>query len=376
MSRRAIARTVSATVIGLGALVPAVGVIAAPASAAPSPALAAPLLAANDCCSASLSGLPARFPVGGAPDQFLLTFSNSASQSIGSMQVTFTFSGANLSPNTITMKRMTTGGSWQSLNVSGRGNTVVATDSRFRLGNPLLQGDSTTFQYELSFGSQATPTRVQLGATVSGRAGEHGFGAMSELATTGAQFNVGTIAPPAPKPSVKPTPKSTPTQAAGTSAPANTPPSAPGIDTGPGGPPITPGNAAGSSGTSSLAWVAYIIGALLLLGGIGAIGTLLWRRSSDRIDDDWDEDTAPFDRGSTPGYQAPTAYPTQQLPPRPAPVQAGPPTGPNERPGSYGDPIGGDPIGGAPGEYTRPGVPGRPDDYGRHSADSTRPTPN
>ena len=373
MSRRAIARTVSATVIGFGALVPAVGVIAAPASAAPSPALAAPLLAANDCCSASLSGLPARFPVGGAPDQFLLTFSNSGDQSIGSMQVTFTFSGANLSSNTIAMKRMTAGGSWQSLNVSGRGNTVVATDSRFRLGDPLSQGDSTTFQYELSFGSQATPTRVQLGATVSGRPGEHGFGGLSELASTGAQFNVGTIAPPKPTAKATPTPASTPS--AVTSAPPSAVQSAPPVDNGPGGPPITPGNAASSSGTSSLAWVAYIIGGLLLLGGIGAIGTLLWRRGSDNIDD-LDDDTEIFDRPGAPGYDASTAYQTPALPPRPAPGQASPgvayPTAPYDMPAGYG-PSYGDPPVGSQGGYTRPDVPVPPDEYGRHSANSTQP---
>ena len=366
MSRRAIARTVSATVIGLGAFVPALGVIAAPASAAPSPALAAPLLAAISCCSASLSGLPARFPVGGAPDQFLLTFSNSGEQPIGSMQITFTFSGANLSSSTIAMKRMTSGGSWQSLNVSGRGSTVVATDSRFRLGDPLSQGDSTTFQYELSFGSQTTPTRVQLGATVSGHVGEHGLGGLSELASTGAQFNVGTIAPP-PKPTAKATPTPTSTPGAATSAPPSAVQSPPAVDLGPGGPPITPGNAASSSGTSSLAWVAYIIGGLLLLGGIGAIGTLLWRRGSDNVDDDLDDDTEIFQRGGAPGYDAPTAYPTQQLPPRPAPSQPGPPAGYPTAPYEMGG------SGGAPGGYTRPDVPVPPDEYGRHSAGSTRP---
>src|SRR5262249_18265445 len=122
MSRRAIARTVTATVIGLGALLPAVGAAAAPAAAAPSPALAASLLAVNDSCPASLSGLPSRFSIGGAPDHFQLTFRNSGDQAIGTMQVTFAFSGSGLSSSQVTMKRMTSSGSWQSLNVSGGNN--------------------------------------------------------------------------------------------------------------------------------------------------------------------------------------------------------------------------------------------------------------
>ena len=46
MSRRAIARAVSATVIGLGAVIPALALGAPAATAAPAPQLAAPLLEA------------------------------------------------------------------------------------------------------------------------------------------------------------------------------------------------------------------------------------------------------------------------------------------------------------------------------------------
>jgi hypothetical protein len=360
MSGRAIARAVSATVIGLGAMIPAVVAAAPAATAAPSlvaprlaaSELAAPLLAAGDCCQASVGGLPGKFVTGAGPSQFTVSFTNSSEDEINSLSVTFVFRGDALSPDQITMKRRTLNGSWQGIDVGRRNGAVTATDSRFRFGQPIQPNGSTNLQYQLSFGSKATPTQVQLGITISGRAGGHGFGRSTELATTGAQFTVVGVAPP---PAPKPTPTPTPTPTAAASTPASTPASAAAADTGPGGPPITPADAASKSGTSSLVWLAYIIGALLLLGGIAAIGTLLWRRGPDTIETDWDDDGTALHPGSgVAAFPPPNTYPTQPLPaqaypPQPYPPEPFPPHAPLPPPQ--------DPYG------------------GRHSADSGRHLP-
>ena len=359
MSRRAIARAVSATVIGLGALIPAV-VLAAPAATA-SPSLmvprlatseiAASLLAAGDCCHASVGGLPGKFVAGADPSQFTVSFTNSSQQPISSLSVVFVFHGNALNSGQITMKRRTQNGSWQGINVGERNGAVTATDSRLRFGQPIQPNGSTSLQYQLSFGSKAASTQVQLGVTISGRAGGHGFGQSTELATTGAQFSIVAAAPP---PAPKPTPTPTPTPTAAASDPASTPQSAAGVDTGPGGPPITPADAASKSGTSSLVWLAYILGALLLLGGIGAIGTLLWRRGPDTIETEWDDDGTALTGGGVSAFPPPNTYPTQPLPaqaypPRPYPPEPFPPHSP---------------------------LPPPPDPYGgRHSADSGRQLP-
>jgi hypothetical protein len=359
MPRRAIARAVSAAVIGLGAVIPALVLSAPAATASAAPALgasrmatplrAAPLLAADDCCRASIGGLPSRFVTGADPRQFSMSFTNTSQQPIGSLRIVFTLAGngmGDVNGNEITMKRQTANGSWQGLNIGHNDGALVASDNRIRLNQPIPPNGSTNLQYQLSFDAKVAPTHVQLGATVSGRPIGHGFGQLTELATTGAQFSVVTDAPPpAPKP------KTTPTQAAST--PASTAPSAAGVVTGPGGPPITPADAASNSGTSSWVWLAYIIGALLLLGGIAAIGTLLWRRGPDRTDTDWEDDgTALHPGGGVATYPTATMYPTQALPAQPSPTQ------------SY-------PAQPYPPQSTPPQSTLPPQDpYGRHSTDS------
>ena len=36
-----------------------------------------------------------------------------------------------------------------------------------------------------------------------------------------------------------------------------------------------------------MTWLAYTIGALLLIGGVGVIGTLLWRRGPQPVETEW-----------------------------------------------------------------------------------------
>jgi hypothetical protein len=355
MSHRTIARTVCAAAVGLGAVIPAVGTFAIPALAAGTPgsatalapaAVAPPVAAlAADCCQASIQGLPSRFAIGGQPDQFSVSFHNTSQQSFSSFTVVLSFAGNNLDGNQITLKRLAQGGSWQSVRVSRRNGTLSGTDGRFRLGQPLPPGGSTTFTYQLSFDNGTRPTQVQFGVAIDGRAGFRGGDGGTELAKAGAQFAVGTAAAP-------PTPKATPTPTTA-SAPPSVAQSAPAQDAGPGGPPVTPGDASNNSSGSSVIWIAYVIGALLLLGGIAAIGTLVWRRQSDTSEDGWDEDGTALQRGGMPVYPAPMAYPTQPLPAQPS--DYGPP-GYGPEPAYGADPYAADPTYGGP-AYVPPAGP-------------------
>ncbi len=109
-----------------------------------------------------------------------------------------------------------------------------------------------------------------------------------------------------------------------------------------------------------MVWLAYVIGGLLLLGGIAAIGMLLWRRGPDTIETEWDDDgTALNPGGGTTAFPPPNTYPTQPLPAQAYPPQPYPPQ-------SY------------PPEPFPPRSPLPPppqDPYGRHSADSGRQLP-
>jgi hypothetical protein len=95
-----------------------------------------------------------------------------------------------------------------------------------------------------------------------------------------------------------------PTQTAPTPSPtatASDPPAAggtPGVEAAPTDQSSLIGGASSSSDGGSLMWLAYTIGALLVLGGIAVIGTLLWRRG-------------PNDVGIDEGGRQQYAHPTQ-----------------------------------------------------------------
>jgi hypothetical protein len=364
-----IARVASTAAIGLGVVIP-VAAVASPAVAAPLAGVTSPdavqaLALAPDCCQASIQGLPSRFVVGAGPRQFSVVFHNTSQQSFVSLQVTLTFAGNGLQANQINLQRRSQSGNWRDMNVSQRNGTISATDGSIRIGQPLPPNGSATFQYQLSFDSSAQPSHVQLGVMVNGRASGRGFD-MTELASTGAQFTVATNAPP-PKPTPKATPTPTSTQAS--AAPSTPQSAAGGVDTGPGGPPVTPADASNSSGGSPLIWIAYIIGALLLLGGIAAIGTLLWRRGPDHDEPDWEDDGTAFQPAGNGVYPVASSYPTQPLP-APPPASYGPPPA-----DPYGGPPPADPYGPPTTTYAPPTEPyGAPPPSprgrsGRHSID-------
>src|SRR6185369_648333 len=81
---------------------------------------------------------------------------------------------------------------------------------------------------------------------------------------------------PSPTPSDTPTPSASPTEATPTDTSADVI-----------GPTDTTGGTAAPARGGGIAWIAYTVGALLLLGGIATIGTILWRRGPQEVETEW-----------------------------------------------------------------------------------------
>jgi hypothetical protein len=308
----------------------AIGLLAAVALTLGTPA--APAAAADPCCSAALNGVPAQITAGGAAQQFNATIRYQAADAqhpFRSLGAQFTLQGQSLSGSQIQLQRSRDGG-WRTLRFSRRNGLLVATDT-FDLsshgGNPPT-GGQINLTYQIRFGSRTASQNTSLRMTVVGSTG-HGS---QQLAGTGsypmavlgaAPTQTQTTPPPAATPSPTPasTPASTPSQVAAPTAPA-----AGAVNPSPGS------DASSGGGTSGVAWIAYIVGGLLLLGGIGAIGTMLWRRGQNQAAPEWDpvlDGPPPAGYGPAPGTYVAPAPTTYGSPPYadPAPTAMYPTTG-------------------------------------------------
>lgn len=339
MPRTAVVRTMLATAIGLGTIF----------AATPAAQAAAP------CCQVSLNGVPGQLSSGGPAGGFTATFVNGSDRQITTLQLAFTFSGGGdqLRSGNIDFEKLNGSGTWQRLNVGRHNGSLGVTDNRFRLNQPLAPGSQTTFQYRLAFVNNAPSVNVGMSLVVSGRLGG-GFGGgrgdNQQLAATGpVQIAVlGAAPPPTPTPTPKPTHSATPTPTATDTSQALPTDSASVA-------PVQTDNALPTSGTgggtSGFMWLAYTIGALLLLAGIGVIGTMLWKRGpqiveAEEPDDDPYQSPAyggttyaatrtygpggvPYDEYGDEGPQGGggrhSAPPTRQMPPPQAPTRHMPP---------------------------------------------------
>jgi hypothetical protein len=316
MPRTAIVRTMFAATIGLGALLAAAPATAAPATAVGSAAFPAAVALDNNCCQVSLTGVPGQLSVGGPAAGFTATFTNSGQQPISTLQVVFTFTGNQLAGNQIDLERRNANGNWQRLGLGRRNGQVTAVDSRFRFGQPLGAGQNVTLPYRLAFTRNAHPGQVGMGLAVFGRmmGNGHGGGDNQQLASAPPQqINVVSGAPtakPTPTPTRAATPTPTPTD---TTIP--TPTDTTQVVPVPSGPALT-GLSDNGGGTSSFMWIAYTVGGLLLLAGIGVIGTMLWKRGPQIVETEWQEPTDPYDTGEVGTTYGGTVYgaPTQAYP--------------------------------------------------------------
>jgi hypothetical protein len=187
-------------------------------------------------------------------------------------------------PTSISWRRQNAGNNWHSAGFSShsQNGAFIASFSPYQ---GLRAAGQVTVDLRLSFTSKVSPQHVtmQMSLVRSGRSG-------GQLAASNqVQSSVGTIAP---KPTPTPTPKPTPTATA-TATPTETQASADSSNIAalPVGPTPTDGV---KTGGSSLGWIFYIVGGLLLLVGIGVVGTMLWKRGPAAVPAGWPDPTGPY----------------------------------------------------------------------------------
>lgn len=299
MPRRAIIRTMLATLLGLGVLIPA-----------------APATAADPRCRVELRGLPSSFPPGGQPRTFTMRMVNNSGQAItGQVQATFTIRADGLDSNQAHLDRKRDNG-WRGIGVHDRDGTLQATDSfNFFFNQSFAPHATIDTQYRLSFGNKAPRTGVTIGITLTSR---FTFGHDDREIAQGGPYHatigvpVVTTPKPTPKPAPKPTPTPTPTPSPTLNTVEPTPSDLVGV-------PVDTGTDIGLIGAdasdddSGFTWLMYIIGALLLLGGIGVLGTMLWRRGPQPVETEWREPAEYGSHAATAAYEMPSPPATTRM---------------------------------------------------------------
>lgn len=324
MPHRALIRIIIATLVGLAIWVPA--------SAAS---------ADDGCCSMTLSGLPATFQAGADPVVFSAAISVNEpadpQQAFRYLAAQFDLqAGNNLSGGQLhfAWRPQNSNGNWHSVGFSRHDGLLQAT---FYPYQNVPNAGQININLRLSFGDHVPATNLQVGMVLMGsarksdakelaHAGPFASAVLPEAATPPPTH---TAAPPA---AVVPSPTASPVETA-TATPEDTSTSDLGAL-----PAVAPTS---NDGSGSGVWIFYIIGGLLLIAGIGVIGTLLWKRSGDATE--WPDPNDPSLYGDQnqpyPGqayppasYPQPNAYPPATHPTTAYPRHGGrPPTDPTRQ---------------------------------------------
>ncbi len=327
MPRRATIRIILATLVGLALWIPA-----SSANAADDP-----------CCSMQVSGLPTSFQAGADPQVFGATINVTQpadpKNSMRYIAATFGVQAGNLTGSQVhfAWKQQFGNGSWHSVGFSRKNGMLVAT---FYPYQNAPNAGQVNLALRLSFTDKVASQNMQVAMALLGAARKSDA---KELAQAGpyasAVLGKAVVVPPPTQAPVTlaPTPTPTPTATDSTAA-ATTPEDTSTTDAG-----VVPAVAASDSGGGSGIWIFYIIGGLLLLAGIGVIGTLLWKRNSTGAPE-WPDPNDPSLYGDQPApaypaspypttaYPQPTAYPPQAPYPTTAyPQQVRPPTDPTRQ---------------------------------------------
>jgi hypothetical protein len=298
MPRRALVRIMVAAVIGLAVWIPA-----------------SVASAADPCCQVALGGIPGQFTAGGDAKTFTSTMrfdSQQQGREFQSISAKFTFQVQDIDRGQIKFARQQ-GNGWRNISVSGHGHAFTATDRFTQLGPLSGGGGAINSTYRLSFGDKVKSQAVSI--TILATAGGNGHGGQQAKAGPYQTSVGGTVLTPTPTATAKPNPVVTPTPTV-TTAPPSPVGQAPSVI----GAPAGAQSDGGSSG-GGVAWIAYIVGALLLIGGVGVIGTMLWRRGAQPVAAQWTDPS---------GYDAGPTYPTQAFGTPPTQAYGGQP------PAAYG----------------------------------------
>lgn len=265
MRRKRFNRSVVTVLFGL--------LIAMPATAL---TVASPAFAEGGCCQVSIDDLPAQFPGGGDPTPFTVHVVNQSQESLRYLDVAFLLQADGLVGDLVHLqrRRMTGGprnvGTFTQRGVHGGAVTAIDQIDFGVLALP--PGGGLDITYQLSFSKKVPSTALTISMQVQPRRGGRGVSSAGPYQTSIVAAGQPTQTQPA----------STPTPSPMVSDSVSTDGTAP-IDQS----PLT--DAGSSGGGGSLAWLAYTIGTLLLLGGAGVIGTLVWRRGPQHAETDGDE---------------------------------------------------------------------------------------
>ncbi|MFC5001599.1 hypothetical protein ACFPIJ_27655 [Dactylosporangium cerinum] len=225
------------------------------------------------CCQVSIDDLPAQFPGGGDPTPFTVHLVNQSQEVLRYVDVSFLIQAEGLVGDLVDLQRQRTPGGPRDVGTftqRGAHSGAVTATEQIDFGALALQpGGELNITYQLSFSKKLPSAALTLSMQVQPRRDRRGV-------TSAGPYRSSIVAAGQQTPTQ---PASTPTVS---DFPATTDGTAP-IDQ-------SPLSGAGSpGGGGSMIWLAYTIGALLLLGGIGVIGTLVWRRGPQRVQTDQDE---------------------------------------------------------------------------------------
>jgi hypothetical protein len=244
--------------------------------------LAAPVAAADpvNCCQVGIDSFPGKLQAGAPPQFFTVGFHNGAQQKVTRLSITFTVSAPGVHSGQLHLQRRN-GDNWHTVNLSRRGDGLFRGTDSYSISGGIDPGADLQWTYQAWASKDTAAGPIQLVLTASGRVGDGHDGRQGLLGTSGSYqtsiVGAAEVTTPTPTPTPTPSDSPTPTEA----APSDT------------GAVVTgdPGTAEGSTGSSGrgggIAWIAYTVGALLLLGGIATIGTILWRRGPQEVETEW-----------------------------------------------------------------------------------------
>lgn len=249
---------------------------------------ASPASAADGCCLVSITNMPGQFPVGGQQQPFTLHVVNRTDANLRYLNVTFLIQANGLVGDLVHLQRLRADGGPHSVGTftqRGVHEGAVTAHDQVDLGKQGLRpGGAANIPYQLAFSKKVPGGALSLSVQVEMRRDRSGVSSagpyQSTILAAGQQIQA------SPTPTPTPTAVATPTPSNALAGPTDQQPLA---------------GSGSSGGGGSLTWLAYTLGALLLLGGIALIGTLAWRRGPRGVDVD--------DDGSQP-YGQP-AYPPQ-----------------------------------------------------------------
>jgi hypothetical protein len=278
LPRKSFKRSMVATLLGL--------LVAAPAAVSAAVLAAAPSAFADGdgCCQVSIDEMPAQFAAGADAAPFTLHVVNQTQQTLRYLDVSFVLAANGLVGDLVHLQRQRVAGGSHGVGTftqHGVHSGVVTANDQIDFGMLALPpGGGVNIEYELSFNKKMPSAGLAISVQVQPKRSDGGVSSAGPYQST--------IVAAGQPIQTQPDPASTPTPTAATTDDAPASADATDLDAAPTGhSSVNGGSSSGSSG--SLMWLAYTIGALLLLGGVGVIGTLMWRREPRAVETDWDE---------------------------------------------------------------------------------------